>query len=99
MTIPIVYEVNLQVEPQIEVAYLSWLKEHIQAILQQPGFIDATLYATINNPGAFVVQYLVASEQDLENYIHHVAPSMRQDGIDRFGNQFQATRRVLKPLG
>ena len=55
MTTAVIYEVNLQVEPQIQTAYLNWLQDHIKIILQQPGFIDATLYTTLNMPGAFVV--------------------------------------------
>lgn len=94
----VLYEVNLQVEPEIEVDYLQWLNEHIKAMLKYAGFIDAKIYMDANKQGAYVVQYTIANEQDLDNYLLNEAPKMRANGINRFGNQFQASRRILKPI-
>ena len=96
---PIVYEVNLKVVKSISATYLDWLNEHIKDMLQLPGFTDAKLYQEVQemlDHDHFVVQYHLESESDLNSYLSNQAPQMRQQGLNLFGNQFSATRRVLK---
>ncbi|MCB0713972.1 MAG: DUF4286 family protein [Ignavibacteriae bacterium] len=44
----------------------------------------------------YCIQYRLRDRESLENYFTHHVESMRQDGIDRFGTKFAATRRVMK---
>lgn len=94
----IIYEVNLNITPKIFREFLTWLNIHIQQMLEFPGFISSTLYE-VNESDSIekkvCIQYLVASQVDLDNYFTHHAKEMRQAGIDKFGQAFTATRRIL----
>ncbi len=102
----IIYEVNLKVAQTIEQEYLSWLKGHIQEMCQQTGFLSATLSQEMMlgqetaqpEESRYSVQYKVASMDALNHYFEHNAIKVRQEALDRFGNQFSATRRILQPL-
>jgi antibiotic biosynthesis monooxygenase (ABM) superfamily enzyme len=106
-TMTIIYEVNLRVAAAIAEEYLSWLSHHIQEMLTQPGFVDASLYeevapencSTETKEYSYIVKYLVKDLGTLERYFQERAPSMRLEGIKRFGEKFTASRRVLKLLG
>lgn len=43
----------------------------------------------------YCVQYRVADRASLDRYLAEEAPRLRQDGIDRFGSKFAASRRVM----
>ena len=97
----IVYEVNLQVDNGIFEPFVTWLKAHIREMGDFDGFGEGTIEtAEEGNPGCtlLVVRYPVRDREALENYFHIGAPKMREDGLQRFPNQFSATRRILKPL-
>lgn len=42
------------------------------------------------------VRYTLENEQSLENYLKNYAHKMRKDGINKFGDQFTAFRRIFK---
>jgi hypothetical protein len=46
----------------------------------------------------FTVQYKLASRAALDDYIKNHSPKMRQEGLDRFGTKFSATRRILNKM-
>ncbi|KTD50590.1 hypothetical protein Lrub_0214 [Legionella rubrilucens] len=98
----LIYEVNLTVDAAIVEAFMGWLKPHVEELLGFEGFLKAKVSLDIESQKAehrtLVVHYYLASEDHYHNYIRDHAPRMRQDGIDRFGNQFTATRRVLTVL-
>jgi quinol monooxygenase YgiN len=99
----IIYEVNLKIAQTIAQEYLSWLYEHINEMLALEGFINAHLYEEVERLGekgdaSYIVQYKVASLSALQHYLEHVAPKMRQEGVNRFAGQFSVTRRILKLL-
>ncbi|MDX1836976.1 DUF4286 domain-containing protein [Legionella taurinensis] len=98
----LIYEVNLTVEVAIVEAFMGWLKPHIQELLGFEGFLNAMVSmdseSQTSERRTLVVHYYLASEDHYHNYIRDHAPRMRQDGIDRFGSQFTATRRVLTVL-
>lgn len=96
----IIYEVNLKVAQPIAEAYLSWLRDHIDEMLQTPGFLEAKLYEeqVASNDRHWVVQYFVSSEEALQHYLTVLAPGMRQKALSLFGDKFQATRRILMNL-
>ncbi|QRN03637.1 DUF4286 family protein [Legionella sp. MW5194] len=98
----LIYEVNLTVDAAIVEAFIGWLKPHIQELLAFEGFLNATVSmdseSQTGERRTLVVHYYLASEDHYRNYIRDHAPRMRQDGIDRFGSQFTATRRLLTVL-
>lgn len=96
----VIYEVNLEVETAIRAAFGAWLREHVERMLELPGFLDATIECVERkaeqSPG-FCVRYRVVSRQALEEYFRKHAAVMRDEGIRRFGKRFTATRRILRP--
>ncbi|MBS0287461.1 MAG: DUF4286 family protein [Proteobacteria bacterium] len=101
----IIYEVNLKVAQTILAEYLSWLQDHIQQMCQEPGFLSATLFEDITevknsqpSESSYIVQYEVASMEDLQHYFDKRAQVVRQEAIERFGENFNASRRVLKKI-
>jgi len=99
----IIYEVNLFVRAEIEVAYREWLHAHVQEIVALPGFDGAQVFerrdpAPAEGEFALCVHYRLRDAQALEDYFREHAPRLRADGIARFGDKFRAERRVLAPL-
>ena len=102
----VVYEVNLAVRPAAASAYADWLAPHIDRVLAVPGFVSADWWAvepdgdrTPDDPVRWCVQYRVESRAALESYVAEHAERLRGEGLERFGGQFTATRRVLVPHG
>lgn len=95
----IIYEVELTITDEIAEAYLSWLPTHIQDMLQIDGFMSADMEEVIepvSKSTVVLVRYSVRSELDLFDYLELHAPIMRLQALDKFGEQFLASRRILK---
>lgn len=96
-----IYEVNLNINKEIYPEFIEWLREHIKEILQLPGFIQACLLEEeLEQTEGFdqeklTVQYQLESKDDLQRYFTDFAPKMREDGINRFKDQFSANRRIF----
>ena len=98
----VIYEVNLAVEPEIDVDWRDWIGPHMAELVSLDGFEAANLYrveaeqetATIH----YTVQYQVKSREALECYFQEHAPRLRQEGLERFGDRFQATRRIYQSV-
>lgn len=92
----VLYEVNLQIDPEIYEAYQSWLPEHIKALLTLPGFISAECFEVDSAPKKQIsVLYRLSDRASLDRYLTEDAPRMRKAATDLFGSQFQATRRIM----
>lgn len=96
----IVYEVNLSVDWAIADAYRVWLAGHVEAMLALPGFVGAERYDVLQSPAAaeraeFCVHYRLRDAAALDAYLEQHAARMRAEAIERFGERFSATRRVL----
>ena len=96
----LIYEVNLDVDRDAAEAVAAWLPGHIDELLELDGFQGATWYERIDEAGDRVhwtVHYELRDRAALDAYIRDHAARMRQDGLDRFGGRFSASRRVLAP--
>lgn len=94
----VIYEVNLTVNNDIFHEFYAWLVKHAEEILRFTGFQQAEIAKEKMNVSEAVkltVRYTLSSEDDLNHYLTHHAPAMREDGIKRFGNQFSAVRRIF----
>lgn len=93
-----IYEVTITVQPDAAEEYASWLREHIQQIVQLPMVIRAT-WSVVEQEEADGVQhcvhYFLENRAALEEYFQHHAPAMREEGIRLFGGKFTAVRRVM----
>ena len=99
----VVYEVNLDLDAGIADAYRDWLAVHVTQICALPGFLGARVFA-VHDPApvdgriALCVQYALRDQDALDVYLREHAPRLRADGINRFGEHFRATRRVLHEI-
>ena len=93
----VIYEVNLTVERVIADEFAGWLHPHIQAMVNLRGFMEAQWFevTSTSNTVEWCVQYRLESQEAYEHYITNEAPKMRGDGLQRFGDRFEATRRLL----
>lgn len=95
---PVTYEVNLVPDPSIEEAFDAWLDEHVSEMLRLPGFLTAVVRTSTDpdsgNPQR-TVQYELKDTAALDAYFKNHAQRMRQQGLDRFGEMFTATRRIM----
>lgn len=98
MSSPLVYEVTLDIQADAAVEFDAWLKDHVRQMLALPGFHDARILKP-EGPEAGterrVVQYTLGSRGELDRYLAEHAPRMREDGVKRFGDRMQASRRVF----
>ena len=98
----LIYEVNLEVNQNIAELFSDWLIAHIQEMLQFDGFSSAQWYSRQNldednhNPvQLWTIHYQLSNRESYDRYIDNHAEEMRADGLERFGGQFQANRRLL----
>jgi len=93
-----IYEVNIEVQPEIFADYYAWLVPHVEEVLTFPGFIDASIQQDTTAANHITIIYRIDTQAHLDNYLKEHAPKMRDDGIKRFPNQFKANRRIRSTL-
>ena len=99
----VLYEVNVELDADIADAYRLWLAAHVVEICALPGFLGSRVFAVhdpvpVDGRIALCVQYALRDQLALEDYLREHAPRLRADGIQRFGDRFRATRRVLHAI-
>jgi len=95
-----VYEVTLSIDRDVVDEFDAWLEQHVQEMLELPGFVSAdTFHVDADSPARAgrTVHYLMESEQALEAYLSGPAEEMRRSGALRFADRITTTRRVLRP--
>lgn len=93
----IYYEVNLEIDPSIDCDFKNWLPQHIQEVLNLPGFLKANILEDQDHLHKITVLYELSSFLALENYFNSYASEMRKKTSSRFGDKVKANRRVLRP--
>ncbi len=100
----IIYEVEMTMSHALYARERLWLRQHIDAMVHQAGFVRATLHAVelLDEPSAspvqrVCVQYTVVSRQHLLQYFEHGAQAMRADGLAHLGDGCVFRRRILEP--
>jgi len=88
------YEVNLKIDRSIYDEYMTWLKPHIEEMVNFDGFTRACLLqqTDLNDEQNkhITVLYSLKNQEALEHYLKNHAHHMRDDGIQRFGDKFSA---------
>lgn len=99
----VIYEQNLAAEPGIDGEVQAWLRDHIGAMLKQPGFRSATLYATepdgVDPRHRYCIHYLLDSHQVLAHPPGHQAAASMQAAHEKFGERLSLSYRVLNESG
>ncbi len=95
----IVYEVNHEMDKEVEQEYRERLDLHIRQMLGFKGFASVDWYTLISEDNERVVHwtihYQVESMSDLKSYMDKHAEKMRAEGANRFGDRYSTTRRIL----
>lgn len=93
-----IYEVTLSVDREIIDELDVWLTNHVDEMLQIPGFVRASIFAAEDDDQGRpqrVTHYYLESDADLAQYLAGPAEVMRQSANERFSGRFTASRRVL----
>ncbi|MFT5501991.1 MAG: hypothetical protein ACI88G_002132, partial [Woeseiaceae bacterium] len=93
-----IYEVTLSVDPDVIDEFDAWLVNHVEEMLEIPGFARASVFAADDDENGRpqrVVHYYLDSEADLEQYLAGPADIMRQSAVEHFDVRFSASRRIL----
>jgi DNA-directed RNA polymerase subunit L len=96
----VVYEVNLKILASVFDDYVNWLSHHVRDMLKLDGFQRAKYLS--EHPSReddsikLTVQYEVDTIANLQNYLDNHSKHMRDDGINKFPDQFSATRRIFE---
>jgi len=95
----VIYEVNLAISTAIAARFSAWLDLHIKEMLALPGFLAANRYdveSIAPESTCYCVHYRLQSDEALDAYFAQHAERMRGAAIALFGDQFSASRRILR---
>jgi quinol monooxygenase YgiN len=105
------YAVMVEIDPKEEAAWAEWhTRQHIPAVLAEPGFMRATKYRLDTANGdwhQYLTVYELASREVLDAYLHGEAVTrLRADHYNHFGHCTRLSRMILtqtamisKPIG
>ena len=92
----ILYEVSIRVDESIRADYLHWLRQHMDAMLAIDGFASADLFIDTEDENQLVCHYRLRDAAAMDAYLAGPAKEMRADGVNRFGDKFSASRRIMR---
>jgi hypothetical protein len=100
MTAPnIIYEVNLDADPGISDEFEAWLGDHMGSMLEQPGFLSATLFSVESSEegysSRYSIHYLLESHAAMEHELTKHAADTHRAGTEKFSGKFHISHRVL----
>lgn len=92
-----IYEVTLSIDRDVAGDIDHWLAVHIEEMLLISGFIRARTFALDDEQDRVrrVTHYYLENDEALEQYLTDSAAGMRLAAIDKFGDRFDASRRIL----
>lgn len=96
-----IYNVTNKVSWAIQDQWVQWMKEvHIPEVMATGCFTESRMLHLLENDdeegATYAVQYRVASKEQYEHYINTYAPALRQDALNRWGDQFIAFRTIMQ---
>lgn len=99
----IIYNITINVEKEVEVEWLKWMKEkHIAEILATGYFHEHKILRLLNeteNEGeTYAVQYFTDSLDKLEAYMVEKAPQLREEHEAKFGKKCLSFRTFLETV-
>lgn len=101
----IIYEVNLEVDEEVNFKFAGWLPGHMNKMLEFDGFEAA--YWFFRKPEdednamgktLWTLHYIVDNRDALETYFKNHASGMRDEALQLFGDKFKVERRILNLL-
>ena len=97
-----IYAVTVQIKPEIENEWLSWMKEvHVPDVLRTRCFSECKIYkdtSVSQNEAAYIFQYMGKDIGDYHRYAEEFAPDLQKDHTARYSGKFKATRQLLESV-
>jgi len=99
----IIYNVTINIDETAEEGWLQWMKTiHIPDMLATGKFSEAKMSRVMVDEEmggvTYSVQYTAKNKTMLRQYYEEDAARLRQDAVDRFGEQFVAFRTELEVI-
>lgn len=99
----IIYNVTVQVNHSIHEEWITWLRStHIPQVIATGCFASSRILRLLETDETdgptYAIQYHAANTSDYERYIAIHANTLRQDGIDKWGDQFIAFRTIMSVI-
>ena len=93
----LIYEVNIEIEPEIYDEYKKWIGPHAKEVASHKGFQKVELFETMSETGkvVFVTHYWVDTKENLDFYLKEYAPALKAEAADKFEDKINGIRRVL----
>jgi hypothetical protein len=94
----VIYEETTACEPGTESEFRRWLKGHVAAMLELPGFTGARVLEVVSADDDWprhTVHYYLTDRAALDDYLAAGAEQMRGNAAARFGDAIRTERRVL----
>src|SRR5271168_3942439 len=103
----LIYEVNLEVDEDINYKVAGWLTEYVQEAVKGKGFQALQWFFRL--PGdegrdasekktLWTLQYLIDDRSSLDDYLKEQEPKIKQKLHDQYGEKVIYSRRVLNLL-
>ncbi|EER14033.1 conserved hypothetical protein, partial [Perkinsus marinus ATCC 50983] len=95
----VVYEVNVKCrDKETAERFFGWLvnQGHVAEVVKNEGFSSAEVFTDVEDARKLVARYVVDSVEDLDAYSSGPGIALKKEGIEKFGDSFTATRRVLR---
>jgi len=100
----IIYNVTVKIDNEIEVEWLSWMKEvHIPDVIRTGQFVSHRFCRLINNMEAeegttYCIQYFAKSMEHIHKYQVHYAPELQKEHTEKYDGKFVAFRTLLEVI-
>lgn len=94
----VLYCVSISIDSSIYQPYLTWLKEHIQELLQLDGFINALILKKEGPNLELEVHYQVETREKLEKYFNTQALNLRKAYPLEFEGKFTISRNIYEEI-
>ncbi len=100
----ILYNVTLNVEPDVHDDFVHWLtKTHIPEVLQTGLFTKHIFLKLLNEDPetigtTYAVQYFLKDIKDFVNYTENYAPTFQKKTLDRYKSKVIAFRTLLEVM-
>ena len=98
----IVYNVTINLEPNIHADWVKWMKEkHLSDVMATGMFTSYRFLKLLSKQEdevgeTYAIQYFAETMEHYDRYMEEFAPALQKDGRDLFGEQFYAFRTLLE---
>ena len=96
-----IYNVTIKVQNDIVERWLLWLKEeHIPEMIRTGCFTKAVILHLLESNDeegeTYAVQYHTNTQKDYQRYIETHSSTLRQKGLEKWGNKFISFRTIME---